>query len=149
MSGNYGDSNKFKPSNKEKEIDLAVRFQKKLFFSKIFYYYIALLGLLSFLEKYHFISEESLSDQLWLLLAVLFVILGLYSIISTIILGICPYCQSFQKLNGKAIGINSNSITHAKGVSPFIKYCARCNAPLSEKAVKEVYEKLEKENSSP
>lgn len=77
----------------------------------------------------------------------IFWIAVLYSIISTLILGICPYCQRFQKLNGKAVGMDSDSISYIKGVSPFIKYCTRCHAPLSEKAVNEVYKKMTKDES--
>lgn len=141
------DIKKFEPMDKENEIKIARKFQRKLFFSKFFYYYIAIVGVIFFLEKNNFIFDSVLGDQMFVLVMVLFWILGLYSIISTLILGICPYCQRFQKLNGKAVGMDSSSISYAKGVSPFIKYCTRCGAPLSEKAVNEVYEKLEKEDT--
>ncbi|MCQ9327718.1 hypothetical protein [Neisseria dentiae] len=147
MKKNY-DIKKFEPMDKENETKIAKKFQKKLFFSKFFYYYIAIIGVIFFLEKNNFIFDSVLGDQVFILIMVLFWILGLYSIISTLIFGICPYCQRFQKLNGKAVGVDSSSISYTRGVSPFIKYCTRCGAPLSEKAVKEVYEKLEKGNAS-
>ncbi|MDO4907523.1 hypothetical protein [Neisseria sp.] len=136
----------FEPVNKENELKIAKKFQKKLFSSKLIYYFIPFIAFYFLLDKiYGFNIKFSDAQLMWLI--GIFWVAVLYSIISTLILGICPYCQRFQKLNGKAVGVDSTSISYTKGVSPFIKYCTRCGAPLSEKAVNEVYKKMAKDES--
>lgn len=147
MRKNYDKIQLFKPLDKENELKVAKNFQRRLFSSKLVYYFVPIIGLYLLLKKiYGFTIRIDDIYLMWLIGS--FWVLGLYSIISTLIFGICPYCQRFQKLNGKAVGVDSSSISYTRGVSPFIKYCTRCGAPLSEKAVKEVYEKLEKGNAS-
>ena len=148
MTKDYDKILPFEPTNKESELKVARKFQKRLFSSKLIYYFMPIIGVYFVLNKiYEFNIQLDDIHLMWML--GIFWAAVLYSLISTLILGICPYCHRFQTLNGKAIGMDSTSISYTKGVSPFIKYCTRCGAPLSEKAVKEVYEKLEKENSEP
>ncbi|KLT72596.1 hypothetical protein PL75_07800 [Neisseria arctica] len=144
MKKDYNETLPFKPKNKESELITAKKFQNRLFPSRLIYYFIPIIVLYLLLNKiYKFNIQLDDTHLMWMI--GIFWIVVLYSLISTLILGVCPHCHRFQKLNGKAIGMDSNSISYTKGISPFIKYCSRCGAPLSEKAVKEVYEKLEKE----
>ncbi|HFC8543942.1 B-box zinc finger protein [Neisseria weaveri] len=142
MRKNYDEEDTyFIPKNKEAELEIARKFQRRLFLSKLFFPYSILMAILLILEKYKIIGNERTNDSLFIWLIIIFWGLALYSIISTMILGKCPYCQNFQQLNGKVKGLDEKSIFYTKGVSPFIKYCNKCKAPLSEKAVREVYHK--------
>ena len=137
MSVNYNNPQVlFQPKDKEKELVIAKKFQRKLILSKSFYPYIVFMALLGVCEEY---LNLKLSGWAWVWVSVIFVVLGIYSIFSTIILGECPYCHKFQKLNGKTVGTDGTSIFYSSGVSPFIHKCNRCGAPLSEKEVNQFY----------
>ena len=139
-TNNYDKIMPFKPENRESELKIAVRFQRRLIPSKIVYFYIGFMGLLVLLQKYQILHISNFNELMdWLIL--LFVLLGVYSVISTVFLTICPYCHRFQKqFNGKVISVDNQEIACNQGVVSFIHYCNRCNAPLSPKAVTDYYE---------
>lgn len=138
---NYGKVIPFEPRNKEKELEIAVRFQRRLIPSKFAYFYTGFLALIAFMQKYRIIQLPNFDELMsWLML--LFALLTVYSVISTFFLTICPYCHKFQNLfNGKVISADNQEISCSQGVVPFIHHCNQCNAPLSPKAVTDYYEK--------
>ena len=114
----------------------AKKFQKPLLLSKAVYPCMALVTCVVLGANYFHLP---ISDgAFWWLFGTIAVCI-IYSIFSTLILGICPYCQQFQKLNGETLGVDAQSISYSKGVSPFIHRCSRCAAPLSVKAVNHDY----------
>ena len=122
--------------DKAEALARAKKLQKHLLYSKIFYPYIIVMALVGVCDTYFHVTVSGVA---WAWLSGLFVVLGIYSIFSTLILGICPYCQQFQKPNGQTLGVDAQSISYSKGVSPFIHRCSRCAAPLSVKAVNHDY----------
>ncbi len=91
---------------------------------------------------YKIILGKELEGIFWDWALMLSIFLGLPVIVlSTLVLSICPHCHKFQSLNGRSMGLERNSLFIFKGISPFIHYCSRCGAPLSKKAVNEIYNK--------
>lgn len=129
----------FIPKNKKNELIVAKRLQKKLLIVKILYgYFIISVALFTFQNELEKINMK-FGDIVFFMLIV-GVVLFILSILLNLILGICPYCHNFQSLNGKSVGIEQNSLfSYSTGISPFIKYCNKCNAPLSPKSVEDVY----------
>ena len=122
--------------DKAEALARAKKFQKPLLLSKAVYPCMALVTCVVLGANYFHLP---ISDgAFWWLFGTIAVSIT-YSIFSTLILGICPYCQQFQKLNGQTLGVDAQSISYSKGVSPFIHRCSRCAAPLSIKAVNHDY----------
>ena len=122
--------------DKAEALTRAKKFQKPLLLSKAVYPCMALVGCVVLGANYFHLP---ISDGVvWWLFSIVMVWV-IYSFLSTLILGICPYCQQFQKLNGQTLGVDAQSISYSKGVSPFIHRCSRCAAPLSVKAVNHDY----------
>ena len=133
-----GFASPFDPTQVDKAEALATakKFQKPLLLSKAVYPYVVLVTCVVLGAKN---LHLPISDgAFWWLFGTIAVSIT-YSIFSTLILGICPYCQQFQKLNGQTLGVDAQSISYSKGVSPFIHRCSRCAAPLSVKAVNHDY----------
>ncbi|WP_165011118.1 hypothetical protein [Neisseria yangbaofengii] len=131
-----------KLNNKEKAMYIAKKFQKRMLIPKIFFISIAcILGVATIQEI--ITHNNFLKNDIFLIIFTIYWVAGLlFCIIYIPIASICPYCHSFQKLNGKSFGADTNSLTYSKGVSPFSKnYCTECGAPLSPKAVDEIYKK--------
>ena len=122
----------FEPKDQASELMMVRKFRKKLLLSKIFYAYVVLIVILGLMDEY---LEIHLSEVIWLWLFCLFIVGAVYSIVSAVVLGKCPYCHQFRK-------INAQSILSSNAVSPFVSRCNRCGAPLSEKAVNDIYAKI-------
>ena len=122
--------------DKAEALARAKKFQKPLLLSKAAYPYVALVTCVVLGAKN---LHLPISDGVVWWLSGTVAVWIIYSIFSTLILGICPYCQQFQKLNGETLGVDAQSISYSKGVSPFIHRCSRCAAPLSVKAVNHDY----------
>ncbi|UOO88445.1 hypothetical protein LVJ82_13345 [Vitreoscilla massiliensis] len=122
--------------DKAEALATAKKFQQRLLLSKALYPYVFLFGIAAFCHKY---LHLPLPNVVWGWLFGIAAVWIVYSIISTLVLGICPYCQQFQKLNGQTLGVDAQSVSYSKGVSPFIHRCNRCAAPLSVKAVNQDY----------
>jgi hypothetical protein len=126
--------------NQNEALDIAKKFQAKLKYPKIIF------GLLAFIlyaaaiqdifTKTNFLKESEILGIAFKILLFIGIPTGLILIIVN---SICPYCHEFQKVNrSKSISID-NGLEYTKGMSPFINYCSKCNAPLSENAVYEIY----------
>ena len=109
--------------DKAEALTRAKKFQKPLLLSKALYPCVALVTCVVLGANYFHLR---ISDGAFWWLSGAITVWIIYSIFSTLILGICPYCQQFQKLNGETLGVDAQSISYSKGVSPFIHRCSRC-----------------------
>ena len=137
-----------KQSNKEKDLKLANAIQKKLILPKLGFYGFAIIGIIALIHKIYTGEILTEKDALGLFFMYYMLTAMPITIITTIIFGICPHCHKTQGLNGKVVSFTGTSFSISRGVSPFIKYCARCGAPLSRKAVEETYKKYEQEQQN-
>ena len=95
-TNNYDKIMPFKPENRESELKIAVRFQRRLIPSKIVYFYTGFMGLLVFLQKYQILHISNFNELMdWLML--LFVLLGVYSVISTVFFNYLPLLPQISK----------------------------------------------------
>lgn len=137
-----------KQSSKERDLMLANAMQRRLVFPKFGLYGIVLIVSIAFIYKIY-TGEELIRDNSFGLFFIYYMAIVIpISAIITIIFGICPHCHKTQGLNGKVVSFTGTSFSISRGVSPFIKYCARCGAPLSRKAVEETYKKYEQEQQN-
>lgn len=130
-------------SNKERDLKLANAMQRKLMIPKLGFYGFAAIGIIALIQNIYTGEVLTEKDSIGLFFMYYMPIVMPITIITTIIFGICPHCHKTQGLNGKVVTFTGLSFSVSRGVSPFIKYCARCGAPLSKKAVEEVYRKYE------
>ncbi len=137
-----------KQSSKERDLKLANSIQKKLILPKFGFYGLAAIGIIALIRKIYTGEVLTEKDALGLFFMYYMPIVMPITIITTIIFGICPHCHKTQGLNGKVVSFTGTSFSVSRGISPFIKYCARCGAPLSRKAVEEVYKKYEQEQQN-
>ncbi|STZ75820.1 hypothetical protein [Bergeriella denitrificans] len=137
----------FCENNKGNDIKYAESVQKKLFIPKVIFYFMGLFLLILILIKI-ITGINSFDNEIIFYFFLFFMLLGIpIMIILTIYGGICPHCHQFQDLNGKITGMTENSLFVSKGISPFfINYCSKCGAPLSVKAVNEIYKKYESQS---
>ncbi len=130
-------------SNKERDLKLANAMQRKLMIPKLGFYGFAAIGIIALIQNIYtgeiLTEKDPLGSFAMYYMFIAFPII----IITTIIFGICPHCHKTQGLNGKVVTFTGLSFSVSRGVSPFIKHCARCGAPLSKKAVEEAYRKYE------
>lgn len=129
-----------KLNNKEAAMLIANKFQKRMYYPKLFFIIFGVVSGLAFIQKlitgYSFLDNKIFE----LIFFMYFFLGGIITVFLIIIAGICPYCHEFQKLNGIAISLDDNNATYSKGVSPFnIDYCSKCGNPLSQKAVEHVF----------
>ena len=131
-------------SNKERDLKLANAMQRKLMIPKLGFYGFAAIGIIALIQNIY--TGEVLTEKDPLGLFAMYYMFIAFPII--IIFGICPHCHKTQGLNGKVVSFTGLSFSVSRGVSPFIKYCARCGAPLSKKAVEEAYRKEEAQRAA-
>lgn len=130
-------------SNKERDLKLANAMQRKLMIPKLGSYGFAAIGIIALIHNIY-TGEIMTEKDAFSLFAMYYMFIAFpIIIITTIIFGICPHCHKTQGLNGKVVTFTGLSFSVSRGVSPFIKHCARCGAPLSKKAVEEAYRKYE------
>lgn len=137
-----------KRSSKERDLMLANAMQKKLIFPKLGFYGFAVIIIIALIHNIYTGEVMTEKDDLSLFFMYYMFIAMPIAAIATIVLGICPHCHKTQGLNGKVVSFTGTSFSISRGISPFIKYCARCGAPLSRKAVEEVYKKYEQEQQN-
>lgn len=125
----------------DKAMNVAAKYQKRLRIPKYFFISVGIICAIATLQKILTGSSFFNHDTYFLIYAVYFSVGILFSIFYILVAGICPYCHQFQINNGKSVGIGENQISYSKGVSPFIDYCGRCGAPLSEKTVRKYFDK--------
>ena len=135
-------------SNKERDLKLANAMQRKLMIPKLGFYGFAAIGIIALIQNIYTGEVLTEKDPLGLFAMYYMFIAFPIIIITTIIFGICPHCHKTQGLNGKVVSFTGLSFSVSRGVSPFIKYCARCGAPLSQKAVEEAYRKEEAQRAA-
>ena len=135
-------------SNKERDLKLANAMQRKLMIPKLGFYGFAAIGIIALIQNIYTGEVLTEKDPLGLFAMYYMFIAFPIIIITTIIFGICPHCHKTQGLNGKVVSFTGLSFSVSRGVSPFIKYCARCGAPLSKKAVEEAYRKEEAQRAA-
>ena len=135
-------------SNKERDLKLANAIQRKLMIPKLGFYGFAAIGIIALIQNIYTGEVLTEKDPLGLFAMYYMFIAFPIIIITTIIFGICPHCHKTQGLNGKVVSFTGLSFSVSRGVSPFIKYCARCGAPLSKKAVEEAYRKEEAQRAA-
>lgn len=131
-----------KIDNKEQAMYIAKKFQKRMLIPKIFF--ISIACILSVVTIQEIVTHNNfLKKDVFLITFTIYWVVGLlFCVVYIPIASICPYCHSFQRLNGKSLGIDANNLTYSRGVSPFSKdYCTECEAPLSPKAVEHIYSK--------
>ena len=137
-----------KRSSKERDLMLANAMQRKLIFPKRGFYGFAVIVIIALIHNIYTGEVMTEKDDLSLFFMYYMFIAMPIAAIATIVLGICPHCHKTQGLNGKVVSFTGTSFSISRGISPFIKYCARCGAPLSRKAVEEVYKKYEQEQQN-
>ena len=130
-------------SNKEQDLKLANAMQRKLMIPKLGFYGFAVIVIIALIHNIYTGEVITEKDDLSLFFMYYMLIAMPIAAIATIVLGICPHCHKTQGLNGKVVSFTGTSFSVSRGISPFIKYCARCGAPLSKKAVEEAYRKYE------
>ena len=93
--------------DKAEALARAKKFQKPLLLSKAAYPYVALVTCVVLGAKN---LHLPISDGVVWWLSGTVAVWIIYSIFSTLILGICPYCQQFQKPNGQTLGVDAQSV---------------------------------------
>ena len=133
-------------NDKDKAMDTAIRFQKRMRIPKFFFLILGITVVLAFIQ-----DVITGSNFVQIIFAIYFSFGGIIIVFYIIIAGICPYCHEFQKMNyGTSVGIGSDSFTFFKGISPVPKiyYCSKCGKPLSPEAVNKVMnDKADEEKS--
>ena len=93
--------------DKAEALATAKKFQKPLLLSKAVYPYVVLVTCVVLGAKN---LHLPISDGVVWWLSGTVAVWIIYSIFSTLILGICPYCQQFQKPNGQTLGVDAQSV---------------------------------------
>ena len=128
-------------NDKDKAMDTAIRFQKRMKIPKFFFLILGITMVLAFIQDVITGSNFLQITIMQIIFAIYFGFGGIIILFYIIIAGICPYCHEFQKMNyGTSVGIGSDSFTFFKGISPVpkIDYCSKCGKPLSPEAVNKV-----------
>lgn len=131
----------FHKENKNLDLQRAKTVQKKLFLPKLIFLFLPLFLLIMLIYKIS-IGENAFENNIIFIIFLIYMLIAIpLMIILSLIGSICPYCHKLQSLNSRSAGLEGDSLFIFKGISPFIHYCSRCGAPLSKKAVNEIYNK--------
>ena len=138
-------------NDKDKAMDTAIRFQKRMRIPKFFFLIFGITIVLAFIQDVITGSNFLQTTIMQIIFAIYLGFGGIIILFYIIIAGICPYCHEFQKMNyGTSVGIGSDSFTFFKGIFPVpkIDYCSKCGKPLSPEAVNKVMnDKTDEEKS--
>ena len=128
-------------NDKDKAMDTAIRFQKKMRIPKFFFLIFGTTIILAFIQDVITGSNFLQTTIMQIIFAIYLGFGGIIILFYIIIAGICPYCHEFQKMNyGTSVGIGADSFTFFKGISLVLKidYCSKCGKPLSPETVNKV-----------
>lgn len=130
----------FNENNRDADLKKAEMVQKKLVFPKVIFFLMPLLFILLIGEEL-WAGSDRLDNSLLFIIFTIYMFVGIpLMIILTLIGSICPHCHQFQRPTSSSLGIDESKLFVSKGISPFIHWCSRCQAPLSVKAVNRVYD---------
>ncbi len=99
-------------NDKDKAMDTAIRFQKRMRIPKFFFLILGITVVLAFIQDVITGSNFLQITIVQIIFAIYFSFGGIIILFYIIIAGICPYCHEFQKMNyGTSVGIGSDSFT--------------------------------------
>ena len=99
-------------NDKDKAMDTAIRFQKRMRIPKFFFLIFGITIILAFIQDVITGSNFLQTTIMQIIFAIYLGFGGIIILLYIIIAGICPYCHEFQKMNyGTSVGIGSDSFT--------------------------------------
>lgn len=122
-------------NDKDKAMDTAIRFQKRMRIPKFFFLILGITVVLAFIQDVITGSNFLQITIMQIIFVIYFSFGGIIILFYIIIAGICPYCHEFQKMNMappsasgriallslKAFPLSQKSITAANAVSPCLQ----------------------------